>query len=58
MDIHVQPGTRLADLVDQDSYSFELGFVFVGADDPKTLVERIRECDERLSFRLAPVSGN
>ncbi|MFA9461021.1 ATP-grasp domain-containing protein [Thiohalorhabdus sp. Cl-TMA] len=57
VDIHVQPGMRLSELHEQDSYSYELGFLFVGAEDRRQLLERIRRCEERLPFKLEPVAG-
>ncbi|HKJ70219.1 MAG TPA: ATP-grasp domain-containing protein [Gammaproteobacteria bacterium] len=54
VEIEVAPGMRLSDLADQDSYSYELGFVFVGADDQRQLLERIRLCEELLTFDLRP----
>ena len=56
VELEVAPGMHLSDLPDQDSYSYELGFVFVGAADPRQLLERIRSCEERLAFDLRPVA--
>ncbi|KPV40243.1 D-alanine--D-alanine ligase [Thiohalorhabdus denitrificans] len=55
VEIHVRPGMRLSELPDQDSYSYELGYLFVGAEDPRQLLERIRRCEELLPFELEPV---
>jgi len=54
--IEVAPGMRLSELPDQDPYSYELGYVFVGADDQRQLLERIRLCQELLRFDLTPAS--
>jgi len=53
--IEVEPGMRLSALRDQDSYSYELGFLFLGAADQKTLLQRIARARELLPFRLEPV---
>jgi len=55
--IEVAAGMRLSELHDQDPYSYELGFVFVGADDQRQLLERIRLCGEYLRFDLRPVTA-
>jgi len=55
--LHVQPGQRLSELVDQDSYSYELGIVYLGARDEAELLDRYEACRERLHFTLEPVQG-
>jgi biotin carboxylase len=55
VEIEAPAGIRLSELSDQDSYSYELGYVFVGAEDQRQLMERIRLCQERLAFDLRPV---
>jgi hypothetical protein len=54
--IEAAPGMRLSELPDQDPYSYELGYVFVGADDQRQLLERIRLCQELLRFDLTPAT--
>jgi biotin carboxylase len=56
VEIEVEAGMTLSDLPGQDSYSYELGFVCVGAADPRQLLERIRWCEEHLAFDLRPVA--
>jgi len=51
----VEPGTTLRHLPYQDSYSFELADVFVGADDRTQLLERRRRLQEHLTFELEPL---
>jgi len=53
--IEVQPGMQLSALRDQDAYSYELGFLFLGAEDQKTLLERIARARALLPFQLEPV---
>jgi hypothetical protein len=54
-EIEVLPGMQLSALRDQDSYSYELGFLFLGAGDQKTLLERIARARALLPFQLEPV---
>jgi hypothetical protein len=49
-------GARLSQLRDQDSYSYEIATIFVGADSDAQLEARYRACQERLPLRLVPVS--
>lgn len=53
--LHVHEGMRLSELVDQDSYSYEIAVVFVGGDSQKDLVERYRRCRDALGLELEPV---
>ncbi|PSK96706.1 ATP-grasp domain-containing protein [Murinocardiopsis flavida] len=46
-------GDRLSDLPAQDSYSYELAQIFVGADDEAGLTEKYRTCAESLDFEIA-----
>ena len=55
--LHVQPGQRLSELVDQDSYSYDLGVVYLGAADEQQLQERWDHCRRGLRFTLEPVGG-
>jgi len=52
--IHLQvaPGMRLSDLFEQDSYSYALALIYVGADSEKQLLERYRDIVDRLQFEL------
>ncbi len=51
-------GDRLSDLLDQDSYSYVLAVVYLGADSHDELRARYRRVDELLPFELAaPPSG-
>jgi len=52
----VRPGTRLAHLSLQDSYSYEVAEVFLGADSQKALLARYREALGILDFRFRPLS--
>jgi hypothetical protein len=43
---------RLSELRDQDSYSFEVATIFVGADSQAELEAKFHACMDRLPLRL------
>jgi biotin carboxylase len=47
-------GMRLADLPYQDSYSFELAELFLGADSQRELLEKYQQCVDWLTFDVTP----
>ena len=49
---HVAPGTRLSELTHQESYSYVLAVVYVGGEDPSSLLETYRKARRRLHFRF------
>ncbi len=51
--LHVQEGMQLSQLPDEDSYSYELGAIYIGARDQKELLAKHRECEKMLRFDLA-----
>lgn len=51
--INVRPGMRLSELVEQDSYSYDLAWIFVGGADTAELESRYREALELLPFRFS-----
>ncbi|NDY95111.1 D-alanine--D-alanine ligase [Wenzhouxiangella sp. C33] len=48
----VEEGTRLSDLKFQDSYSYEIAVVFLGADRQKQLLDRFDKVEEMLPFKI------
>lgn len=48
-------GTRLRHLHYQDSYSFELADIFLGADNQRELLEKYQRCLEILPFEVEPL---
>ncbi|NVI89398.1 acetyl-CoA carboxylase biotin carboxylase subunit family protein [Actinomadura sp. BRA 177] len=50
--ISVEPGVRLSDLALQDSYSYELGHIYMGAENERELEARYARCLERLTFQF------
>ena len=56
---YLHEGMWLSELRNQDSYSFELADLFLGADSRDELLENFREAMEILDFRFSqPVSTN
>ncbi|GAB3213671.1 ATP-grasp domain-containing protein [Marinactinospora thermotolerans] len=53
VDIVPEVGTRLSDMPGQDSYSYELAHVFVGADDEAGLKDKYERCVAALPFEFA-----
>ena len=53
--IHVQvtPGMRLSELFEQDSYSYALALIYIGADSERQLLDRYRKVVDRLEFGFA-----
>jgi hypothetical protein len=51
--INVHPGMRLSQLVEQDSYSFDLAWLFLGGADTPDLESRYREALGLLPFRFS-----
>lgn len=51
-----EEGTRLSDLTMQDSYSFELADIFLGADSQKELRANYKKALEILDFRVSPLA--
>ncbi|WP_295542625.1 D-alanine--D-alanine ligase [uncultured Thiohalocapsa sp.] len=54
--IEVAAGDRLSSLRDQDSYSYQLATLYIGADSEAELETRYRRCLARLPLTLAPVA--
>jgi hypothetical protein len=53
----VQEGDRLAHLRLQDSYSFEIAEIFLGAESQPALKAAYRTCLEMLDFRHEPLQS-
>lgn len=51
----VTEGTRLSELADQDSYSYELAEVYLGAADQPELQRRWERCQQLLDIAVEPV---
>jgi biotin carboxylase len=53
--IEAEVGKRLSELRDQDSYSYEIAILHIGAHDHEQLMQRYDECRQMLSFEFAPL---
>lgn len=53
--IHIHEGMRLSELKDQDSYSYEVADVFLGADSQKELLQKYRALQQAMQIELAPL---
>ena len=50
--LHVEPGTDLDELTGQDSYSYELANIYIGARDQLELLGKYHRCLEQLTFDI------
>jgi len=53
--VSVREGMTLSGTTDQDSYSYEVATLFVGADSEAAVEARFQACMEHLPLRFAPV---
>lgn len=53
--LHVREGTRLSELPDQDSYSYEVAVIFLGANSQTKLLQKYRDCQEAMHLRFDTV---
>ncbi|ATJ83231.1 acetyl-CoA carboxylase biotin carboxylase subunit family protein [Halomonas beimenensis] len=58
VELNVREGMRLTELLHQDSFSWELGVLFTGAEDRDALRRRIRDCQDALPFEIASLSSD
>ncbi len=54
IELHVSEGARLSTLAYQDSYSYELAAIFVGADDEEELMQKYAAIQRAIGIRLTP----
>ncbi|MBS9403964.1 ATP-grasp domain-containing protein [Halomonas sp. TRM85114] len=55
--LNVREGMRLSELFHQDSFSWELGVLFTGAESREALKDRIEQCRRMLPFEIEPLSS-
>nr|WP_153305913.1 ATP-grasp domain-containing protein [Desulfogranum mediterraneum] len=55
--LNVCPGIRLSELLDQDSYSYELADLFIGAAGPRQLEQRYQAALSLLPFEIEERGG-
>lgn len=58
VDIKVHEGQRLNDMFEQDSYSYELAWIFIGAGSHQEIMRKHKECVARLRFEFDPVPND
>ncbi|OEV09544.1 ATP-grasp domain-containing protein [Streptomyces nanshensis] len=58
VDVVAEEGARLSELPMQDSYSYELAAVYLGAEDEAGLKEKYRRCVELLPFEFEGSEGS
>lgn len=56
--LYARENTRLSHRLDEDSYSFLLAEIFVGADNHDLLIERWRQCRDILSYKITPIMNH
>jgi hypothetical protein len=52
MKVHVKKGMHLTELYGQDSYSFELANIFLGARNQEELLDKYHDCLDNLTFEV------
>lgn len=55
--IHIRKGMHLSDLYDQDSYSYEIAALFLGANSQKELLAKYRESISILPFNIIQIEA-
>ncbi|ATJ81879.1 acetyl-CoA carboxylase biotin carboxylase subunit family protein [Halomonas beimenensis] len=53
--LHVHEGMRLSELADQDSYSYEIAVIFLGADSQKSLLQKYARLRRSIPLEMAPL---
>jgi len=53
----VSPGVRLDELLEQDSYSYAICYLFIGGEDQKDLLDKYIHCQEMLTFEIEPIEA-
>ena len=54
VDVFIKPGMRLSELANQDSYSYEVADILLGANSQEELLQKHQQCFEQLPFEFAP----
>lgn len=55
--LEARQGMRLSDIPNQDSYCFQLGVLYLGADSERELLDRYDACLAGLRFEIEPLRG-
>ncbi|SEM68385.1 ATP-grasp domain-containing protein [Nitrosomonas marina] len=54
--LHVRSGMRLSELMDQDSYSYEIAVIFLAGNSQQELLQKYRDLKKAMQIELDPVS--
>ena len=54
---HVEEGTQLSRMVDQDSYSYIVALIYLGAENPTQLMRRYHYCLDQLAYELVDIDA-
>jgi hypothetical protein len=46
---------RLSELLEQDSYSYAICYLFIGGEDQRELQDKYIRCQELLTFDVEPI---
>jgi hypothetical protein len=46
---------RLSEILDQDSYSYQLAIIYTGAGNQEELMRKYDRCVEKLRFQVDPI---
>ena len=53
----VHPGMRLDELLEQDSYSYAICYLYIGGEDQKDLLDKYLHCQDLLTFEIEPLEA-
>lgn len=54
----VKPGMRLDELLEQDSYSYAICYLFIGGEDQKDLLDKYLHCQDLLTFEIEDIEAS
>ncbi|RKR07494.1 ATP-grasp domain-containing protein [Kushneria sinocarnis] len=57
IELQVEPGQQLSTLPEQDSYSYALAYIWMGADSDEALENNYAQLAERLTFEFTDIIG-
>lgn len=56
--VPVHAGMRLSEILDQDSYSYQLAIVYMGGENEQEILEKARVIEQRLEFQVRPLTAS
>lgn len=57
LQVPVTEGMRLSEILDQDSYSYQLAILYTGGKDEEEILEKARRIEDRLDFKVRPLTS-